>query len=137
MIYSNDAHKASYVLNYIKDITKLPVIVKLSPMSSNIGDVIALMQYYGLDAVTISNTMPAMHNLIGNRYCGLSGTPLKHINLALIYDIRKRFRDLTIIGCGGVIEQKDVDDYRHVGASSVQVGSANLIDFNIPWKLSI
>tara|TARA_B100000497_G_scaffold128064_1_gene172944 strand:+ start:1841 stop:2860 length:1020 start_codon:yes stop_codon:yes gene_type:complete len=59
---------------------------------------------------------------------GLGGTFMKPIGLANVYGFKKMFKeksiDIDIIGCGGIMNKVDVEEYISVGASCVQVGTS-------------
>lgn len=59
---------------------------------------------------------------------GLGGEFMKPIGLANVFGFKNQFEkynmDIDIIGCGGIMDKNDVDEYLSVGASCVQVGTA-------------
>ena len=59
---------------------------------------------------------------------GLGGEYMKPIGLANVYEFKNQFKkyklDIDIIGCGGIMNKNDVDEYISVGASCVQVGTS-------------
>jgi dihydroorotate dehydrogenase (NAD+) catalytic subunit len=61
---------------------------------------------------------------------GLSGPAIKPIALAKVYEARKAC-SLPIIGIGGINSASDVMEFLIVGASLVQIGTANFINPNI------
>ena len=120
---------------------KNPVIVKLSPNVPNIVTIAESAVAAGANALTVCNTMPAMkidiktHKpVLGNVLGGLSGISLKPIAIALIHQI-KSCMNVPIIGVGGVFSAEDIMEYLLVGASAIQIGSANLISPQAPMKL--
>lgn len=66
---------------------------------------------------------------------GLSGPILKPIALRAIYEIRKKFKDIYIIASGGIYTQKDIDDFKLVGANAFSIGSALFKDPQIVEEL--
>jgi dihydroorotate dehydrogenase (NAD+) catalytic subunit len=93
-------------------------------------------QEAGGDALTVANTYPAMsvdfrrrRSRIGNPTGGLSGRAIKPITLRLVYEAAKAVH-IPIIGLGGIDTAEDVLEYLIVGASAVQVGTANFVDPN-------
>tara|TARA_B100001245_G_scaffold209672_1_gene173373 strand:- start:13 stop:441 length:429 start_codon:yes stop_codon:yes gene_type:complete len=92
----------------------------------------------GADALTISNTNPAMlvetsskMPVLGAGTGGLSGPALHPIALALVYQASRAI-DIPIIGVGGVFSGEDALRFIICGASAVQIGSANLADMWAP-----
>jgi len=88
----------------------------------------------GADALTVANTYPAMSvdfqtrkSRVGNISGGLSGPAIKPLTLRLVYEVTRAVK-LPVIGLGGIETPEDALDYILVGASAVQVGTANFID---------
>jgi dihydroorotate dehydrogenase (NAD+) catalytic subunit len=111
-----------------------PLIVKLSPMVTDITQLALAVQEAKADAITCINTIPAMaidENLrkpiLGNITGGLSGPAIKPIALKIVWDVHKKV-DIPIIASGGITSYRDVIQFLLVGASAVEVGSASLRD---------
>jgi dihydroorotate dehydrogenase (NAD+) catalytic subunit len=95
----------------------------------------------GADAISLCNTMPAMRidtqtrqTVLGNITGGLSGPGLRPISLALVYQVSKAV-DVPIVGIGGIFSGEHAAEYILAGASAVQIGSANLVGLNAPWRI--
>ena len=74
------------------------------------------------------NNKPALSNVYG----GISGLPAKLIAMSNVARLRKILEpNIQIIGCGGIENMKDAEQYFSVGASGVQIGRA--IYTNV-WK---
>lgn len=112
-------------------VTQKPLWIKLSPNAGRPADVARAAEAAGADALILANTQLAMAlrpdgaPALANRTGGLSGAPLKPVNLRLTDEIARATR-LPLIGCGGVSTLRDVLDYMAVGASAVAVGTASL-----------
>jgi dihydroorotate dehydrogenase (NAD+) catalytic subunit len=111
-----------------------PLWVKLSPLVTDIAVVGRAAEDAGADALTVANTYPAMaidfrtgRSLLGNATGGLSGPAIKPITLRLVWEARKAVK-IPIIGLGGIEKVEDVLEYMAVGASAVQIGTANFSD---------
>ena len=65
--------------------------------------------------------------ILGNATGGLSGPCIKPIALKAVYHVAQK-TTIPIIGCGGIMDYRDVLEFLASGASAVQVGTANLID---------
>jgi len=120
---------------------KRPLWVKLSPLVTDIGLIARSAAEAGADALTVANTYPAMaidfrtgKSRLGNLTGGLSGPAIKPITLRLVWEVRKAV-NIPVIGLGGVERVDDVLDYLSVGASAVQVGTANFADPTITQRL--
>ena len=82
-------------------------------------------------ALTVANTYQGMSVDIGTRKSrlgrvtgGVSGPAIKPLTLRLAYEASRAVK-IPIIGLGGIEKAEDVMEYLIVGASAVQVGTAN------------
>ncbi len=121
--------------------TDLPLWAKLSPNVPDIAEIAHAAVSAGADALTISNTVPALHidvdtgkPTLGTGYGGLSGPALRPIAMALVHKAAQAV-DVPIIGVGGVMTGRHAAEYLLAGASAVQVGSANLADLYAPFRI--
>ena len=87
---------------YFKVIAKLPPTEKFFPIADMCAE-------EGIDYFHCSNTVPS-------ELGGISGYPLKHINLPLVTELAKRCPHIPIIAGGGIYEWQDILDYRRAGA---------------------
>jgi len=111
-----------------------PLWVKLSPNVTDIAVVARVAQEAGADALTVANTFQAMSvdiqtrkSRLGRASGGLSGPAIKPITLHLVYEASRAVK-IPVVGLGGVETAEDVLEYLIVGASAVQVGTANFSD---------
>jgi dihydroorotate dehydrogenase (NAD+) catalytic subunit len=95
----------------------------------------------GADALTISNTLPAMaidveqrRPVLGGITGGLSGPGLRAVALALVYRAVQAV-SVPVIGVGGIFTANDALEYILAGATAVQIGSANLADLWAPFNI--
>jgi dihydroorotate dehydrogenase (NAD+) catalytic subunit len=107
--------------------------VKLSPLVTDIGLIARAAEEAGADGLTVANTYPAMsldagtgESRLGCPTGGLSGPAIRPITLRLVWEASKAV-DIPIIGLGGIEKVEDVLEYLLVGASAVQVGTANFV----------
>lgn len=115
----------------IKKNTSKPIIAKLSPNVSDIKKMALSVQNAGAEIITIANTFMGMAidvdkqlPRLGNNIGGLSGPAIRPIVVRMIWEIAQVI-DIPIIGVGGVCCAEDAIEMFLVGASAVQVGSAN------------
>ncbi|MSQ41275.1 MAG: dihydroorotate dehydrogenase [Dehalococcoidia bacterium] len=123
---------AAEVTHRVRQVTSLPVIVKLTPNVTDIVEVARAVEAAGADALTLINTVVGMgidpttrRPFIGNVLGGLSGPAMKPVALAAVYRVAKVVR-VPIIGVGGIVTGADAMEFFLAGASAVQVGSAAL-----------
>ena len=125
----------------VKSNTDLPVIAKLAPNVPDITDISKAAEAAGADALTISNTLPAMvidvdtrKSVLGGITGGLSGPGLRPVSVALVYQAAQAV-DVPIIGVGGIFTARHALEYLIAGASAVQIGSANLAGLWAPFRI--
>jgi dihydroorotate dehydrogenase (NAD+) catalytic subunit len=121
---------AAAVTGAVRAATSLPVIVKLTPNTADIGEVAAAVVEAGADAVSLINTLKGIaidiekrRPVIGNIICGYSGPALKPVALAMVYEVAGVV-DVPVIGCGGITSAGDALEFIMAGASTIQVGMA-------------
>ncbi len=133
--FGSNPDSAAEVTRAVRKATSLPVIVKLTPNTSNITSVAIAVAEAGADAITLINTLRGMaidirrrRPVLGNITGGLSGPAIKPVALSMVYQVAGAVT-LPIIGCGGISNAQDAIEFIMAGASAVQVGTAN---FNNP-----
>ncbi|MBM3143070.1 MAG: dihydroorotate dehydrogenase [Chloroflexi bacterium] len=132
MEFGTNPKAATEVAAAVKAVSSLPVIVKLSPNVTDIGEIALAVSEAGADAITLINTVRGMaidinerRPSLGNIAGGLSGPAIKPIALYMVYKVAG-IVDIPIIGCGGISCADDALEFLMAGASAVQVGTANL-----------
>lgn len=127
---------ARLVKNVRKVIRKTILIIKLPPDIFNIVNLAKVVEDYGADAVTLTNTIPAMaidilsrRPQLSNITGGLSGPAIKPIALKLVWDVSKIVK-IPIIGVGGILNYEDAIEFILAGATAIQVGTANFLNPN-------
>jgi len=132
--FGRDPEVLGELVSSVRKKTDKPLIVKLSPMSSDICRLAASAQEAGADALTCINTIPAMvideetrRPVLGNITGGLSGPAIKPVALKIVWDV-SRHVDIPVIGAGGIASCKDAIQFLLAGASAVQVGTQLLVE---------
>jgi dihydroorotate dehydrogenase (NAD+) catalytic subunit len=117
-----------------KHFSQRPLIVKLSPNVTSIGQMAYVAQEAGADAVSLVNTFVAMSidvktrkPRIANVTAGLSGPAIKPIAVRMVYEASKSVQ-IPVIGMGGISTGEDVIEFMLAGATAVQVGTASYWD---------
>ncbi|MBL4952619.1 dihydroorotate dehydrogenase [Neobacillus sp. OS1-32] len=125
---------AKQLTRKVKEVSAVPVYVKLSPNVSNIVEMAQAVEAGGADGITMINTLVGMRldiktgkPILANLTGGLSGPAIKPIAIRMIYEVSQAV-SLPIIGMGGVQSAEDVIEFLYAGASAVAVGTANLVD---------
>jgi len=139
--FGKDPFVVQTITQKVRDVTDKTLIVKLSPMVTNIVEMAISAQKGGADAVSIANTYPALaidiknkRPFLGAKTGGLSGPAIKPITLKLVYDTYGKI-NIPIIGVGGIFTVEDVIEYALAGATAVQVGTANFINPKVTSEL--
>lgn len=118
----------------VKEVSEVPVYVKLSPNVTNIVEMAKAVEDGGADGLTMINTLIGMrmdlktgNPILANKTGGLSGPAIKPVALRIIYEVSQHV-SLPIIGMGGIESAEDVIEFYYAGASAVAVGTANFVD---------
>ena len=134
MAFGVDPKVVEQVTKAVRKVTKLPVIVKLSPNVTDIAEIAKAVEAGGGDGVSLINTLLGMainvHTrkpVLGNTYGGLSGPAVKPVALRMVYQVAKAV-NIPIIGLGGIMTGTDAIEFMLAGASCVQVGTATMVD---------
>ncbi|TAL16601.1 dihydroorotate dehydrogenase [bacterium] len=125
---------ASEVVCGVRKVTCLPLIVKLSPNVTDIKVMARAVEEAGADAVSLINTLtgmavdlerrrPALANVTG----GLSGPAIKPVALRMVWETLCAVK-IPVIGLGGIISGRDALEFLCLGASAVQIGTANFVN---------
>ena len=127
-----DPAAAADVTMASREATNCPLIVKLSPDVSNIGDIASAVA--DADAITVANSVPAMAIDIDSHQPrlsfgrgGLTGPAVRPIVTRLVYDSAQA-TNIPIIASGGASTWRDVVEFMLAGASAVQAGTVNFVN---------
>jgi len=134
IVFGTNPQMAYRLVQAVRKATALTLIVKLSPNVTDIGSMAKSAEEGGADAVSLVNTFRAMavniHTKkpeLGNTIGGLSGPAIKPIALRMVWEV-SRAVSIPIIGMGGIMNAQDAIEFILVGASAIQIGTANLIN---------
>jgi len=134
MAFGSDCGSLEYLVREVKAVAKRPIIVKLSPNVTSIGQMARTCAQSGADAISLVNTFlamsidvetrkPRLTNVTG----GLSGPAIKPIAVRMVYEASKAV-NIPIIGLGGIITPEDAVEFMLAGATAIQVGTASYAD---------
>jgi len=133
IVFGTDPQMTYRLVRAVRKVTALTLIVKLSPNVTDIALMAKSVEEGGADAVSLVNTFRAMavniHSKrpeLGNVIGGLSGPAIKPIALRMVWEVHQAVR-IPIIGMGGIMCAEDAIEFMMVGASAIQIGTANLI----------
>ena len=126
------------VTRWVRNATRMPVIVKLTPNITNILHPAEAALRGGADAVSLINTINSITSVDIDKFCpepsidgkgahgGYCGPAVKPIALNMVAEIARNpaTANLPISGIGGVTTWRDAVEFLALGASNVQVCTA-------------
>lgn len=130
MAFGANPKVAGEVTKKVREATKKPIIVKLSPNVTDIVEIAKIVEENGADAISMINTLLGMaidietgKPILGNTFGGLSGPAVKPVALRMIYQVYKNVK-IPIVGMGGIFNSKDAIEFMMAGASVISLGTA-------------
>lgn len=139
--FGANPQSAAEVTAAVRAATTLPVLVKLTPNTSDIAKVATAVADAGADAISLINTLKGMaiditrrRPLLGNITGGLSGPAIKPVALYMVYKVAGAVK-VPVIGCGGISTAADAIEFIMAGASAVQVGTASFANPRAPLDI--
>jgi dihydroorotate dehydrogenase (NAD+) catalytic subunit len=132
--FGTNPEVAKRLTKLVKEVSEVPVYVKLSPNVTNIVEMAKAVEDGGADGLTMINTLLGMRldlrsakPILANKTGGLSGPAIKPVAIRMIYEVSQQV-NIPIIGMGGISTAEDVVEFFYAGASAVAVGTANFVD---------
>lgn len=132
--FGSDPRMVSEVVAAARSVARRQLWIKLSPNVTDIAVIARAAEEAGGDALTIANTYQGMSvdprtrkSRLGRMTGGLSGPAIRPITLRLVFEASRAVK-IPVVGLGGIEKVEDVLEYLIVGASAVQVGTANFSD---------
>lgn len=136
LIFGNDISNVGKITEKVRAATSKPIIIKLSPNTTNISEFAKVVKLEGGNAVSAINTLvgaafniwnksPKIKNITG----GLSGPAIKPVAIAKVLEISRNV-NIPIIGIGGIMDWRDAVEFMIAGSSAFQIGTVNFINPN-------
>lgn len=132
---------ASEVVKAVRKVYKKELMVKLSPNVTDIAEIARAVEAEGADSLSVINTLLGMavdaktrKPLLSTITGGLSGPAIKPIALRMVWQVANTVK-IPVVGLGGIMNATDAIEFLLVGATAVQVGTANFIDPAISVKI--
>jgi len=136
-----DPGMSADVTRAVRNVTTLPLVVKLSPGATEIVSVAQAVEAAGADAISLINTLVGMaidvrgrKPLLANHTGGLSGPAIKPIAVRMVYQVAAAVR-VPLIGMGGIMSLWDALEFFLAGASAIQIGTGIFVDPGLPIRL--
>ncbi len=132
--FGQDPKAVEAITRAVKDRAKQPVIMKLSPNVTDIGETARAAEAGGADVISLINTLTGMKIdinrrtfALANKTGGMSGPAIKPIAVRMVYQAAQAVK-LPIIGMGGIADWEDALEFIMAGATAVSVGTANFFN---------
>ncbi|MCI8639063.1 MAG: dihydroorotate dehydrogenase [Coprococcus sp.] len=139
--FGQNPKAAEEITRAVKRYAKQPVIMKLSPNVTDIGEMARAVEAGGANAVSLINTITGMkididrrRFLLANRTGGLSGPAIHPVAVRMVYEAACAVK-LPIIGMGGIFSAEDAIEMILAGATAVSVGTANFHNPGITMEI--
>ena len=134
MSFGTSPEMAETVTRAVRDVTKKPIIIKLSPNVTDIVSIAKACEAGGADGISLINTLMGMRidlkskrPILANKTGGFSGPAIKPVAVRMIYQVYDAVK-IPIVGMGGVSTAEDVIELMLAGATAIEVGAANLVN---------
>lgn len=122
------------ITSEIKKHAKQPVMMKLSPNVTDIGEMAKAAEAAGCDAISLINTITGMkidiHKrrfVLANKTGGMSGPAIKPIAVRMVYQAARAVK-IPIVGMGGIATGEDAIEFLLAGATAVSIGAMNFVN---------
>lgn len=126
---AQDPARVAEYTRRVREATRLPLFVKLTPNISDIRVPARAAEEAGADAISMINTLmgmaidpetrrPRLANVVG----GLSGPAIRPVALKMVWDAAQAVK-IPILGMGGIGDASDAIQFLLAGATAVAVGS--------------
>ncbi len=143
VLFGQDPRLAAQVATAVKkNAHGKPVILKLSPNVTDITLIARACEDGGADAISCINTLQGMavdirtrKSRVANIIAGLSGPAIKPVALRCVWQVAKAV-SVPVIGIGGITTAEDILEFIMVGASAVEIGTANFLQPDHAFRLA-
>lgn len=135
MAYGMTAVSAGEITQKVVEISKHPIMVKLSPNGEDIATIARACEAAGAAGISLINTLQGMAVdykkkavVFENTYAGLSGPAVKPVALRMTHQVCKAVK-IPVMAMGGISTWEDALEFIMAGATCIQIGTMN---FNNP-----
>ena len=139
MAIGTSSEISTEITKWVKDVSNVPVFVKLSPNVTDVTEIAKAVEKVGADGLAAINTVQGFMginldtfepklNVDGySAYGGLSGEIVKPIGLRIVTQLRQ-VSNLPILGIGGISSWQDTVQYIAAGSDVVQICTEVMIN---------
>ena len=121
---------------------RMPIFAKLSPDVTDIVSIADAVVRAGATGVSVINTLlgmvintTTMRPHLAGVTGGLSGPAIRPVAVRCVWQIRRAFPDLPILGMGGIRSGQDALEFLLAGANAVSVGTVVFHDPSAPMRI--
>lgn len=132
--FGQKADALYHITERIRKKARQPIIMKLSPNVTDIGEMARAAEAAGADALSLINTLTGMkidiHRrcfALANKTGGMSGPAIKPIAVRMVYQAAHAVQ-IPVIGMGGIATAEDAMEFILAGATAVSIGAMNFVD---------
>jgi dihydroorotate dehydrogenase (NAD+) catalytic subunit len=132
--FGQDPRVLASLVRAVRAATSLPLLVKLSPNVTSVAEMARVCEGEGADGLSLINAVQAFdvdpetrRPVLWNGLGGLSGPAILPIALRMVWQCARAV-SLPICGIGGIASAADAVKFLLVGATAVQVGTANYLN---------
>jgi dihydroorotate dehydrogenase (NAD+) catalytic subunit len=141
MAFGTDPDVSAQVTEAVVNNYDKPVMVKLSPNVTDIVLIAKAVERAGAHAISLINTLtgmavdiekrrPRLKNVSG----GLSGPAIRPVAVHMVHKVVQSV-GIPVMGIGGIVDYCDALEFLIVGATAVQVGTANFIHTKVTVEI--
>ncbi len=135
MHFGVDPEVTRDLVSRVRQVTAKTLIVKLTPMVTDIRPFAEISQQCGADGVSLINGLVGMainiktkrsklgRNLTG----GMVGPAIRPYALYLVWQVGRTV-DIPVVGIGGISSAEDAIEFLIAGASAVEIGTWNFVN---------
>ena len=141
MAFGVTSKGAAAVVKAVRQRYHKTLIVKLSPNVTDIAEIARVCEAEGADSVSLINTLMGMavdierrQSLLSIGTGGLSGPAVKPVALRMVSQVAKAVK-IPVVGLGGISNATDAIEFLMVGATAIEVGTANFLDPTVTVKI--
>ncbi len=133
----SDLSSLQDLLIYMRKVLKGFLIAKIGVEGIFVEQIAQILKDHAWNGITLINTIRGLQ-IVNDKVFkgGLSGPILKPIALRAVYEVKNRAPELYVIGSGGIMCEKDADDFFKVGADAISLGTAIYKDPHIVERIA-
>lgn len=131
MAFGTNPAAAAEVVAAVRKAYRGPLLVKLSPNVTDVVSIAKAVEDAGADGIALINTLLGMEvdietqkPLLSTITGGLSGPCIRPVALRMVWQVAHSVK-IPVVGMGGITNARDALAFFMVGASAVEVGTAN------------